>query len=1008
MPHFRRALRLGFAVLGAVAIFSCDGSTETVDLTPAALQKVSGDQQPGVVGRQLSDPLVVRVTNADGDPIAGVLVNFVVTSGGGSVFAGSGLTNSSGIAQERWTLGTSTSVMQRVEARAVDNDSGEPIVFATFTAVASPDVPAALEKSAGDGQQATVAAPVAIPPLVIVRDQYGNPVPGVLVAFEVVSGGGNIEHATVTSNAQGHASVGRWTLGPVAQPQTLRASAQGVVPVIFTVTPGAGAATRLVFEGMIPTTAQSGVPLAPIVVRLQDAHGNPVRLSGTQVTAALAEGEGALHGTTTVATDADGAATFSSIAIAGSAGSKTLRFTAGSLTAASMPIALAVGTPAVMIALAGSDQVIPAGGSATVAPSVRVTDAAGNRLAGVPVTFGITEGGGSLTAAMQTTDVNGVATVGSWTVGTAPGAATLRASASGTPGVTFAATIVAGAPSVLTKVAGDNQSATVGTQVSVAPKVRVTDAHGNPVSGATVTFTVASGGGSVTNAAPATNASGEAPVGSWTLGTVAGENTLRASVGGLSVVFTATGTPQAGAGARITVVSGSVDEALPDAPLPGKLVARVTDDHGNPLPGVLVHWQWYGGSLTPDRAAQCTSMEERVRGLRWCQTNRESYTDAQGYAHAARHLGNIIGDRQVTRVSYGSASTSFEHPIVDVFTANKVAIGGMKCVLRNGQPFCFTTGRAEPVAGGPSFESITVGTSHACGLTPDGVAYCWGDNRYGQLGDGGTSFRQTPAPVAGNVRFESISSQYDHTCAVTADGTSYCWGSNASSQLGSTTTAQCLSPSGGAVPCAVQPQPVSTTLRFRQVSTGDVHTCAVAENGSGWCWGTGTQGELGNGQRSTSATPTEVLGGRSWVEIKASRNSACGLTSSSVMCWGNPLGLELEPRQVRGAGAVSIAHGESYVCVLEADGRIYCEEKSGINSTISGYLGTGSTVLGYPERGNGDGYVATSKRFTAVEAGRFSTCGIAESGQVYCWGLMHWPDFHRVTWLPSYVHPPAP
>src|SRR3989454_4789121 len=94
---------------------------------PVSVQVVSGDLQSGPPGKELPNPLVVKVVDANGLPQSGQLVNFRVTSGGGSVFAGAALTSLSGIAQERWTLGTNPADSQRVEARAVDNVTGQAL-----------------------------------------------------------------------------------------------------------------------------------------------------------------------------------------------------------------------------------------------------------------------------------------------------------------------------------------------------------------------------------------------------------------------------------------------------------------------------------------------------------------------------------------------------------------------------------------------------------------------------------------------------------------------------------------------------------------------------------------------------------------------------------------------------------------------------------------------------------------------------------------------------------------
>ena len=110
--------------------------------------------------------------------------------------------------------------------------------------------------------------------------------------------------------------------------------------------------------------------------------------------------------------------------------------------------------------------------------------------------------------------------------------------------MTFTATGLVGSPTIITLNGGDGQTAAAGAAVAVAPSARVTDAHDNPVSGVAVTFAVVSGGGSITGASTTTNASGIATAGTWTLGTVAGVNTLTATSPGLTgspLTYTATG-----------------------------------------------------------------------------------------------------------------------------------------------------------------------------------------------------------------------------------------------------------------------------------------------------------------------------------------------------------------------------------------------------------------------------------------------------------------------------------
>jgi len=186
-----------------------------------------------------------------------------------------------------------------------------------------------------------------------------------------------------------------------------------------------------------------------------------------------------------------------------------------------------------------------AAGSALAQPlTVRVIAADGGGVAGVAVTFAATSGGGSVSPATRATDSLGYANTTA-TLGTAVGSNTFTAASSGFSTVTFSATATTqpGVPASLAINAGNGQSVAIGTAVPVLPAVIVRDGLSAPVSGVSVTFAVASGGGAITGATATTNVSGIATVGSWTLGPTPGGNTLTASVSGLtSVTFSATGT----------------------------------------------------------------------------------------------------------------------------------------------------------------------------------------------------------------------------------------------------------------------------------------------------------------------------------------------------------------------------------------------------------------------------------------------------------------------------------
>jgi hypothetical protein len=305
------------------ALAACDG--ERAAAPPgsagpaAALLVVAGDDQSGVVGTELAAPLLVRALDAAGRPVAGQVVNFRVTAGGGGVFAGAAITDADGRAAERWTLGTSTADSQRVEVRAV-SVSGEKIVYAVFRAAARPASPARLERAAPDSQSASPGARVAVAPTARVRDRYGNPVPDVPVRFAVTAGGGTLADTLPRTDSAGVASAGSWTVGPTPGAQSVRASVatpDSVTPtsVEFRATalrPAADVAVAeavwtqgvqradgslpMVLDGnpavvnVVLRAAGAGAAAAPLVLRLTDASGATVwaDTSAPRVTAATA------------------------------------------------------------------------------------------------------------------------------------------------------------------------------------------------------------------------------------------------------------------------------------------------------------------------------------------------------------------------------------------------------------------------------------------------------------------------------------------------------------------------------------------------------------------------------------------------------------------------------------------------------------------------------------------------------------------------------------------------
>ena len=261
----------------ALLVQSCggDGPTDGGGPGPATtFSIISGNDQQATVGTELPNPIVVRATDASGRVVPNAVVNFVVTGGGGAVFAPAVSTNADGVASNRWTLGTAAG-QQTVEVRAIDQQ-GQPVTYATFAARALPESPERITPSGGVGQSATVGTQLPAPLAVKATDRHGNVVPDVTVAWTMIGGGGSVSAAQTRTDESGVASV-QVTLGVLAGNNAVRASVAGLDPVTFTATGTAGSPTSLTMvsgenqQGLVDTQLGNA-----LVVRVVDAHGNNV------------------------------------------------------------------------------------------------------------------------------------------------------------------------------------------------------------------------------------------------------------------------------------------------------------------------------------------------------------------------------------------------------------------------------------------------------------------------------------------------------------------------------------------------------------------------------------------------------------------------------------------------------------------------------------------------------------------------------------------------------------
>lgn len=282
---------------------------------------------------------------------------------------------------------------------------------------------------------------------------------------------------------------------------------------------------------------------------------------------------------------------------------------------------------------------------------------------------------------------------------------------------------------------------------------------------------------------------------------------------------------------------------------------------------------------------------------------------------------------------------------------------------------------------GGGARALTRGARHGCVLsTGDGVR-CWGYNYYGQLGDGTNANRSAAVDVSGlDGGVSAVSAGAFHTCALTSDGGVECWGDNSRGQLGDGTTHERWSPAG-----------VSGLANgVIAVAGGDSHSCAVLRGGGVKCWGDNQYGQLGDGTTHRRLTPVDVQGlsGGATALALGHRQSCALLTDGAVECWGgNEFGQvgdgttrrRLAAVGVSGlaAGVIAIAAGDSHTCALLRVGSMKCW---GYNDW--GQLGDG-TPLNRLRPVLVSGMVSG---VTAIAAGAFHTCARTRTGNAKCWG----------------------
>ncbi len=501
-----------------------------------------------------------------------------------------------------------------------------------------------------------------------------------------------------------------------------------------------------------------------------------------------------------------------------------------------------------------------------------VTDITGKPVFNARVAFAVTGGGGTITPPIATTNQLGIASA-EWKLGVAAGVNTATATVLGADDIPFAFVNPRATTYSITTFAaivtaeGDGQTGLILAPLAVNPAVRVVDSTGKPRLGVPVTFST-TGGGRVASAVVSTGADGVASPGRWTLGDIAGEQTLVAKVEFASHTLRATATGTAVRYMPSVVVAGtfatcglsleSVVSCFGEQPKVGDstLINRVL-----PTPAATdKRFSFLAASPTSIGHFCAVALDQSI--YCWGQ-NAVADTAGRGVlARVPTQIASTVAYRQVAPGALHGCALASDQGIY-CWGDNTVGQLGDRTVPK---------GRQVPgvVYGGFKFTSVTSGAGHSCGISTEGAAFCWGLNQNGQVGDGTSTSRSSPTAVAGATTFQMVDAGEFLTCGLNTLGRAFCWGNLGT---GSTVT--------------TTPKTYPTAPAFAQVTVGGAHACALTSDGTPYCWGANGVGQLGDSSFTERLEPTAVSTTLKFKSLSAGYAHTCGNTMDlAVACWG--------------------------------------------------------------------------------------------------------------------------
>ncbi len=285
------------------------------------------------------------------------------------------------------------------------------------------------------------------------------------------------------------------------------------------------------------------------------------------------------------------------------------------------------------------------------------------------------------------------------------------------------------------------------------------------------------------------------------------------------------------------------------------------------------------------------------------------------------------------------------------------------------------------------WKQVSAGAVHTCGIRTSGRLYCWGDDDFSQLGNGGANTDVgSPVEVAGNhTDWVTVSAGGFFTCARRSSGRLYCWGADGFGAV------------GNGAPNANVSTPVEVSgnrTDWRQLSAGHDHVCAKRSSGQLFCWGNDGTGAVGNGPGTQSqSSPVQVAGGfTNWASVSAGFQFTCARrTTGRLYCWGYDgdgqqgsgpgVQLHFAPAEVAGGATdwATVSAGGTHACARRTTGRLYCW-----GSDNHGQVGNGGANTGQQSPVQVTGNLTDWRQ---VSLGDRTTCARRGNGRLYCWGF---------------------